>query len=403
VSDPKLRVAFEAINQANADALTASLLPNPTLFTDGQLLPLTRPFTVTAQGGPPQIDEQIGWPIDWFLFGKRAANMAREALGVKVSESDFADQVRQRVTEASLGYYDVLEAKALLDLAGQDVDNFKQARDAVAKVVPLGKPQIDLNRVELDLLRARQTQRDAETTLVTAKAKLRAMIGRTDADPDFDLRGSLDEPLDATLPPPDEGFALAVRNRPDIESDRRKIAQATADMTAQRRAAYPQVSPTFGYTRQFQRKAIGFPDANDWSVSLTMTLPVFDRNQGNRLKAYSTFAQSQYGLATDLATLRAEVETTGQEFRAAKANAESIGADQLKLATDVRVSVTRAYQAGGQTLLDFLDAQRNFRETTRAYITSRAAYWRAVYRYRAVIGQQTPGETPRLGDVPPQP
>jgi cobalt-zinc-cadmium efflux system outer membrane protein len=352
--------------------------------------------------GPQQFDVLVGFPIDWFLFGKRAANMAREALGVKVSESDFADWVRQRVTEASLGYYDVLEAKALLDLAGQDVDNFKQVRDAVAKVVPLGKPQIDLNRVELDLLRARQTQRDAETTVVTAKAKLRAMIGRTDADPDFDLQGSLDEPLAATLPPPDEGFDLAVRNRPDIESDRRKIAQATADMTAQRKAAYPPVSPMFGYTRQFQKKAIGFPDANSWTAALTVGLQMYDRNQGNRLKAYSTFAQSQYGLATDLATLRAEVETTAQEFRAAKANAESIGADQLKLATDVRRSVTQAYQAGGQTLLDFLDAQRNFRETTRAYITSRAAYWRAVYRYRAAIGQQTPGETPRLGDVPPR-
>ena len=228
------------------------------------------------------------------------------------------------------------------------------------------------------------------------------MLGRADADPDFDVQGSLDEPLAATLPPPDEGFEMAVRNRPDIESDRRKIAQATADMTAQRKAAYPPVSPMFGYTRQFQKKEIGFPDANSWTAAMTVGLPLYDRNQGNRLKAYSTFAQSQYGLATDLATLRAEVETTAQEFRAAKANAESIGADQLKLATDVRTSVTRAYQAGGQTLLDFLDAQRNFRETTRAYITSRAAYWRAVYRYRAAIGQQTPGETPRLGDVPPR-
>ena len=34
------------------------------------------------------------------------------------------------------------------------------------------------------------------------------------------------------------------------------------------------------------------------------------------------------------------------------------------------------------------DAQRNFRDTYRSYITSRAAYWRAVYRYGAAIGQQ---------------
>jgi cobalt-zinc-cadmium efflux system outer membrane protein len=390
VSDPKLRAGFEAINQANADALTAALPPNPSLYTDIQLLPLTRPFTVTDQGGPPQYDLQVTQPIDWYLFGKRAANMAVAALGVRVSEADFEDQVRQRVTDAALTFYDVLEAKALLDLAGRDVDNLRQVRDAVARVVPLGKPQIDLNRVELDLLRARQARRDAETTLVTAKAKLRAMIGRTDADPEFDVEGSLDAVLTATLPPPDEGFELAVRNRPDIESDRRKIARAGADVTAQRRAAYPPVSPMFGYTHQFQKKAIGFPDADSWTAALTVGLPLWDRNQGNRLRAASVLVQNQFALAADLAELRAEVETTAQEFRAAKANAESIGAEHLKLAAEVQASVARAYQAGGQTFLDFLDAERNFRETTRAYITSRAAYWRAVYRYRAAIGQQTP-------------
>ncbi len=388
VSDPRLRAGFEAINQANADALTASLPPNPSLYTDIQLLPLTRPFTVTAQGGPPQYDLQVTQPIDWFLFGKRAANMVVATRGVKVSEADFADMVRQRVSDAVAAFYDVLEAKALLDLARKDVENLEQVRDAIAKVVPLGKPRVDLNRVELDLLRARQTVRDAETTLVTAKAKLRAMLGRSDADPAFDVDGSLDTALNAEPPPLEEGFALAVRNRPDIESDRQKIARAGADITAQKRAAYPPVSPMFGYTRQFQRKAIGFPDADSWTAALTVGLPFYDRNQGNRLKAASTLAQNRFELAADLADLRAEVETAAQEFRAAKANAESVAADQLRLARDVLGSVTKSYQAGGQTLLDFLDAEREFRDTFRAYINSRAAYWRAVYRLAAAIGQK---------------
>src|SRR5262249_8679291 len=75
LADPKIGAGLEAINQANADALTASLKPNPELFTDVQLLPLPRPFTVDAQGGPPQQDVIVSYPIDWFLFGKRAAAM----------------------------------------------------------------------------------------------------------------------------------------------------------------------------------------------------------------------------------------------------------------------------------------------------------------------------------------
>ena len=93
VTDPRLRAGFEAINQAHADALTASLRPNPTLYLDIQLLPLTRPFTPDATGGPPQQDVNLTYPIDWYLFGKRAANMAAAAQGVRVSEAEFATLV----------------------------------------------------------------------------------------------------------------------------------------------------------------------------------------------------------------------------------------------------------------------------------------------------------------------
>src|SRR5262249_8074292 len=112
IADPRIRAGLEAINQANADLLTSSLRPNPTLSADGQLFPLTRPFTVDRQGGPPQTDYQLSYPIDWFLFGKRAASMASAAAGVRVSEADYADLVRQRVTDVAVGFFDVLEARA---------------------------------------------------------------------------------------------------------------------------------------------------------------------------------------------------------------------------------------------------------------------------------------------------
>jgi outer membrane protein, heavy metal efflux system len=388
VSDPKLRAGFETINQANADALTASLRPNPTLLTDIQLLPLTRPFSVNQQGGPPQQDAQVTYPIDWFLFGKRAANMLVAAHGVRASEADFADQVRQRVADAVVAFYDVLEAKALLALARQDVTNMERVEAALAKAVAAGgKTQIDLNRFRLDLAQARRLLREAETSLVSAKAKLRAMIGRADTDPAFDVDGSLDAALTATLPPPDEGFELAVRNRPDLQSLRWKGAQARATVLAETRKAYPDVAPMFGYTHQYQRKAIGFPDADSWTAALTISLPVFDRNQGNRAKAASVVNQNQFEYQAALTGLRAEVETAAQEFRAARANADEVAAEQLRLSREVLDSIAAAYQAGGRTLLELLDAERNFRETFRTYVTSRAAYWRAVYRYRAAIGQ----------------
>ena len=391
VSDPKLRSGFEAINQANANALTASLRPNPTLFTDGQLMPLTRPFTVDAQGGPPQQDVQLGYPIDWYVFGKRSAGMAAAAHGVKVSEAEFADLVRQRVNDAAVAYYDVLEAKALLGLARQAVANMERVEAVLIRGIEIGtKAQLDLNRLRLDLLQSRQALREAEKTLATAKAKLRAMIGRSDADPNFDIDGSLDAALSPDPPTAEDGFDLAVQNRPDIQAIRWKGEQARANVLVEKRNACPSVTPAFGYTHQYQLKAIGFPDADSWSASLTMTLPVSDRNQGNRAKAASLVVQNRFDYQSALVDLRAEIETAAQEYRAARANAEAAAGEQLRIAQEVLDAITRAYDAGTRPLLDVLDAQRNFRETYRTYISSRANYWRAVYRYGAAMGLQVP-------------
>jgi outer membrane protein, heavy metal efflux system len=99
-------------------------------------------------------------------------------------------------------------------------------------------------------------------------------------------------------------------------------------------------------------------------------------------------SQNEFEYQTALAELRAEVVSAAQDYRTAKANADSIGAEQLKLARDVLDSITTVFQGGGRSLVDLLDAQRNFRDTYRAYITAHAAYWRAIYRYSAAIGRK---------------
>jgi cobalt-zinc-cadmium efflux system outer membrane protein len=53
----------------------------------------------------------------------------------------------------------------------------------------------------------------------------------------------------------------------------------------------------------------------------------------------------------------------------------------------VRNSVIQSYEVGGSPLIDVLDAERAYRETYRAYISSRADYWRAMYIYNSAIGQ----------------
>ena len=389
IADPKLRAGLEFINQANADALTSSLLPNPILNSDVQLLPLTRLFTVTDQGGPPQTDHAVGYPIDWFLFGKRAAAMASAVAGVRVSEADYADLVRQRVRDAAVAFYDVLEAKGLLDLARNDLENLQKVEAATRRAVEAGgRPTVELNRVRLDVLRSQQTVREAESTLTIARARLRAMFGRQDADPNFEVAGKLDTALIHEPMPVEEAFAIARQNRPDIMSLRLQVEKASKDIRVETTKGCPMVLPQFGYTRQFQEKAIGFPDASSWSAAVSISLPFFDRNQGNIAKANSVMAQNSFNLDAGQVDLRAEIVQAVSELETAYKNAGAVAEEQLRLASEVRDSFQKAYQVGGRTLLEVLDAERNYRETYRAYISNRANYWRAWFRFSAAIGKQ---------------
>ncbi|MBA2226958.1 TolC family protein [Thermogemmata fonticola] len=388
-ADPFLRAGFESIPQAQADALTASLLPNPQLIISQTLLPLTRPFTPDKEGGPPQLDVGIRYPIDWFLFGKRVAALQSAALGVRVAEAEFANVVRQRVLEAALRYYDLLEAKALVELAAQDVENLRRIEEITAKAVAGGgRPRVELQRVQLDRLRAEQGLREAEKNRVAAAARLRAVLGQSAADPAFDVAGDIREVSIPVLPSAEEAYALAVEERPDLAALRLRVQQAEANQLVEQRKAWPDVTPFLGYTRQFQRRAMAMPDASSFGFGLEASLPVFDRNQGNRLKAQSVTAQSQYQLQAALAGLRAEVEQAAQEVRTAAANARTVAEEQLKLAAEVRDSIARAYEAGGRPLLDVLDAQRNYRETYRLYITSRAALARAIAQFNAAVNRR---------------
>jgi cobalt-zinc-cadmium efflux system outer membrane protein len=389
LADPKIRAGLEAINQANADLLTSSLRPNPDLSFGATLLPLNRAFTLDRQGGPPQPGADLSYPIDWFLFGKRAAAMASAGAGVRVSEADYADLVRQRVRDAATAFYDVVEAKALLDLARQDRDNLQKSHDAISKSVNAGgKPAVEANRIRLELLKAEQSLREAQSTLAVNKAKLRAFLGRRDDDAAFDVAGDLSIAVSAQPLPVEEALTLANENRPDIRSLRLQVDKATRDIHTERTKAYPAVTPKIGYLRQIQQKTNGFPDADLYEFNIDVTLPVFDRNQGNIAKARSLMTQNSLNLEAGLVDLRAEIVQAVQEFRTAYENAGAVAEEQVRLARQVRDSYDKAYREGGHTLLEYLDAERDYRDTYRTYINNRANYRRALYKFSAAVGKQ---------------
>jgi cobalt-zinc-cadmium efflux system outer membrane protein len=386
-ADPKLRAALEAVSQAQADLLTSSLPPNPTLTGDGLLLPLRR-IRLDEQGGPPQTDWMLGMPIDWYVFGKRAAAIESARLGVDVSAADNAEQVRQRVANVIAAYYDVLEARALYDLAGQDLETLSRVQTMTAERVKLGgAPAVDLDRARLAVFDARREARNREVIRAAALSKFRAFLGAAGANQALDVTGSLEVPSPASPPSREAILTMAEQARPDIISLRRQIAKAGAAVRSEQTKGWPTLAPSLQYTEQFQH-SIGFRNFPSWDVSVALSVPLFDRNQGNIAKARSTEVQAALTLEAQLNDLRAEVEQAVDGFRIAYGNVTANDPQQLRAARDVRGRIEQAYKAGGKTLLELLDAERAYRDARRTYILGQSTYWHSLHRLNAAVGKQ---------------
>jgi cobalt-zinc-cadmium efflux system outer membrane protein len=386
-ADPKLKGAMEGIAQARGDLVTSALLPNPSLAVNGDFIP-GRPFTAAAPGGPPELDVIASFPIDWFLFGKRAAAITNAQLGVAVSNADYCDQVRQRLAGTAAAFYDVLEAQGMRTLAADDLASLTRVEGITRRQVEIGGAgTIELDRIRLSVLDAQRELRTREATLVTNKAQLRAALGRGLCSPGFDVAGSLEVPAPAAPLDVAEAVALAEQNRPDIISLRTQIAKARSGIEVERTKAYPSITPSFGTQYQYQESE-GIPDAASYTATLNVTVPLFDRNQGNIRKAESVLSQSCFNLQAQLVQTQADIEQAVAEFQAARTGVISIGPEQLQAARSVRDRTQSAYALGGKTLLEVIDAEQAYRDTYRTYILGESTYWHALHRLNAAVGQQ---------------
>ena len=119
-----------------------------------------------------------------------------------------------------------------------------------------------------------------------------------------------------------------------------------------------------------------------------MSLPIYNRNQGNRQRATSEYVQRSFDTVAASVALRAQLVRSESELKYLAENMSVIEREQIQVAEKVRGSINTAYAAGGRQLIDVLDAQRSYRETYRRFIETRANYGRASVRYSAMLGRR---------------
>ena len=145
---------------------------------------------------------------------------------------------------------------------------------------------------------------------------------------------------------------IARSRRPDLELARRGIAAAQSSASRYRREVTPIPSLSFG--PYFN----GGPSSVSLQASVSVTLPVFDRNQGQIGHALAD-AQGQHELAQAIEQrIRIEVHGAWQAREQARQALEAFRTGGLKTTDELLKRAEVSYQAGTFAILDLLDAYR---------------------------------------------
>jgi len=381
--NPALKADADNVDEMRAEEITAFLRPNPqfTVSVDGnQAAPHNgawTPFKGTT--------EQPNFSYLHERAHKRELRLESAQEGTRITQSQHEDLERNMVFALRAAFVGTLQAKFILDLAKADLvyyDKIIEVSRARFKAGDLA--QIDLDRIEL--LRV-QYESEIETAIVnlrTAKIQLLQMLNdRTPVD-QFDVTGPFD--FGDALQPLETYRDAALAARPDLQAALQTIQQSETNHKLA--VSNGSTDPTFAgwFTNNSSTNNPNGPETI--GVSVSIPLRIFDRNQGEKKRTLIDIDRSQEASEATRAQVFSDVDTA---YELVRSNIELLKPYKAKYndqALRVRDTVTFAYEHGGASLMDFLNAQSDYRQVQLAYAQLIGAYLTAAGQLNLAVGNE---------------
>jgi cobalt-zinc-cadmium efflux system outer membrane protein len=380
-----LRTKFQELPKAQADILSAGLRANPLVFASADGVPYgnyspRRP----AENGYSVVLIQ---PID--VNRKRLVRVHVAEQAKRVLEAQYQDAVRLEIDNLYTSFVDVLDARETVRYARASLEGLNRVlrtteeqyrKELVAQTeVESAAIQRDAGEVSLE---------QAETSLRQARRALALLLDIPMAQADrLEIRGSL---RDVQAPPPSaEDLAkLALCVRPDLVAYRLGVRRAQADVTLQRAERFPDVFVL--YTPYgFQNNApVNAKSATSWSIGAMVSIPLFNRNQGNIRRAEHTVLQTRIELSGLERLALAEVERASLDYTSTRAAADRLERGILPRARRLRDQKYTLYTQGQENIVTYLNAQREYNEVVRQYRDALIRHRRSMLRLNTAVGQR---------------
>jgi cobalt-zinc-cadmium efflux system outer membrane protein len=382
-ANPTLLADQLSIDESKAQEITAYLRPNPdlTLSTDGTQI---SPYKGVWQ---PFVGTQFVSSLSYLheRQHKRELRLESAKKGTLIAESSHADLERTMLFNLRSAFVTALQGKAVLQLARDNLEYYDHILDISRNRFNAGDiAQIDLDRLELQRVQYESDLQAAEENLETAKIQLLTLFNsRTPVD-QFDVTGLFD--FSDQLMPRDEFRKIALDTRPDLKAAVEAVDKAHTDhkLAVANGSTDPTFSAWYSYNPSFNN-----PFAHQTlGASIAIPLRIFDRNQGEKVRTQLDITRNEKLHDAAEAQVFSDVDSGYATLESNLILLRPYKAKYLQQSVRVRDTITFSYQHGGASLLDFLNAQAEYRGVQLNYVNLVGSYLTSAAQLNQAVGRE---------------
>jgi len=359
--------ARQHVTAVQATKITAGLRQNPTFTALGQ--GITLPEVNNNGGNPYYYSASIsrlferGQKRRWRLEGADAT--------ADETESQYRDQERQLVLAVRQAFTAMLLAKASLGVAQENLADYEKTVQLSQARLDAGDiTRTDFERIDLQTAQFESDFDTARLNLQQASSQLQLLFGVDRPDPTMDIVGTLDPPAVPLTMADAETQALAAR--PDYTAARQAL------LIAQANAKYAIASGTTDPTVATEYERSGAD--NTFGVNVSIPLRIFDRNQGEKERTRYEVESSRFAVTAARNQVVSDVDQAWMALDTAQRMAHRYNSHYLDEAGRVRDNLQFSYRNGNSTLLDYLEALRDYRSIHLSSLNANAQVWLAIHQ-----------------------
>jgi cobalt-zinc-cadmium efflux system outer membrane protein len=377
-NNPTLLAGKLNIDELKADELTAHFRPNPNL---GLLSDQIDPFNAGPDHGPFAYllpSATISYLHERAHKRELRTDSAKKATAIGVSQQ--ADLERNLLFSLRSAFVQILQAKAVLQVAKDNLEYYDHVLKVSRDRFQAGDiAQIDFDRLELQRVQYESDAQAAEVNLRTSKIELLTLLNDRTPIEQMDAVGVFD--FSDQIQALDVYRRMAMDTRPDLQAAAQSVDKAVTDHKLA--VANGSTDPTLSFD-------IGRNPPIDlyFGVGVSFPLRISDRNQGEKLRTQIDITRNEKLRAAAQAQVFSDVDSAYATLASNLTLLRPYKEKYLQQAVRVRDTILFSYQHGGAALLDFLNAQSEYRSVELNYVNLVGSYLTAAAQLNLAVGRE---------------